>query len=116
MYDHTKHLEAGLRKAWPDLRVFGHREQRVAGNLNVGFPGFDADNIVHIVASKIAVSTGSACASATAEPSRVLLALGFDPEIAATGIRVSLGRFTTGQHVEAAIEAFSEMAPTTNRN
>ena len=116
MYDHTKHLEAGLRKAWPDLRVFGHREQRVAGNLNVGFPGFDADNIVHIVASKIAVSTGSACASATAEPSRVLLALGFDPEIAATGIRVSLGRFTTGQHVEAAIEAFSEMAPATNRN
>ena len=61
-------------RACPDLRVFGHREQRIAGNLNVGFPGFDADNIVHAVASKIAVSTGSACASATAEPSRVLLA------------------------------------------
>ena len=40
------------------------------GNLNVGFPGFDADNIVQIVASEIAVSTGSACASATAAPSR----------------------------------------------
>ena len=116
MYDHTKHLEAGLRKAWPDLYVFGHREQRIAGNLNVGFPGFDADNIIHIVASKVAVSTGSACASATAEPSRVLLALGLDPEIAATGIRISLGRFTTHQHVEAAIEAFSEIASTANRN
>ena len=116
MCDHTKRLEAGLRKAWPDLRVFGHREQRIAGNLNVGFPGFDADNIVHAVASKIAVSTGSACASATAEPSRVLLALGLDPEIAATGIRISLGRFTTDQHVEAAIAAFSEVASTANRN
>ena len=116
MHEHTKHLEDGLRKTWPDLCVFGHREQRVAGNLNVGFSGFAADNIIHIVASKIAVSTGSACASATAEPSRVLLALGLDPEIAATGIRISLGRFTTGQHVEAAIEAFSEIASTANRN
>ena len=116
MYEHTKHLEDGLRKTWPDLCVFGHREQRVAGNLNVGFPGFAADNIIHIVASKIAVSTGSACASATAEPSRVLLALGLDPEIAATGIRISLGRFTTGQHVETAIEAFSEIASTANRD
>ena len=116
MYDHTKRLEAGLRKACPALRVFGHREQRIAGNLNVGFPGFDADNIVHAVASKIAVSTGSACASATAEPSRVLLALGLGPEIATTGIRISLGRFTTDQHIEAAIAAFSEVASTANRN
>ena len=116
MYDHTKRLEAGLRKAWPDLRVFGHREQRIAGNLNVGFPGFVAENIIHSVASEIAVSTGSACASATAAPSRVLLALGLDPEIAATGIRISLGRFTTDQHVDAAIAAFSEVASTADRN
>ena len=116
MYDHTKRLEAGLRKAWPDLLVFGHREQRIPGNLNVGFPGFEASNIVHTVASEIAVSTGSACASATAGPSRVLLALGLDPEIAATGIRISLGRFTTDQHVDAAIAAFSEVASTANRN
>ena len=109
MYDQTKRLEAGLRKACPGLRVFGHREQRIVGNLNVGFPGFDADNIVQIVASEIAVSTGSACASATAAPSRVLLALGLDPEIAATGIRISLGRFTTDQHVDAAIAAFSQI-------
>ena len=84
-------------KLGQDLLVFGHREQRIAGNLNVGFPGFEASNIVHTVASEIAVSTGSACASASAAPSRVLLALGLDPEIAATGIRISLGRFTTDQ-------------------
>ena len=104
----TQILETGLRKVCQDLFIFGHIEKRIAGNLNIGFPGIEADNLVHVVANQIAISTGSACASAKAEPSRVLLALGLKPEIAATGIRISLGRFTTDQDIETAVAVLTE--------
>lgn len=112
----TKCLHAYLRQSCPSLHFFGHPEKRIAGNLNVGFPGINADDVVHKVADQIAISTGSACASATTEPSKVLLALGLKPDIAATGVRISLGRFTTSQDIETAAEAFSEIATIANRN
>ena len=106
----TKRLYTGLKKANPEVRLFGHAERRVAGNLNIGFPGLPADEIIRNTADRIAVSTGSACASATSEPSKVLLALGLDRETAATGIRISLGRFSTEQDVDTAIAALSTFA------
>ena len=106
----TKRLEDGLREACPGLQLFGHPEQRVAGNLNIGFPGIRADEVVRRVADRIAISSGSACASATSEPSRILLALGLHPDIAATAVRISLGRFTNDADIDAALAALADVA------
>lgn len=107
----TKRLYRGLREAHPTMRLFGHAARRLAGNLNVGFPGIPAEEVIRNIADHVAVSSGSACASAASEPSRVLTALGLDPETAATGIRISLGRFTTEEEVETAIAALSKFKP-----
>lgn len=112
----TKRLYSGLKKTNPKVRLFGHAEKRVVGNLNVGFPGLPAEEIIRNTADRIAVSTGSACASATSEPSKVLLALGLDPETAATGLRISLGRFSTEEDVDTAIEALSRFAVLARRD
>ena len=106
----TARLYARLREAHPRLRLFGDERRRVAGNLNVGIPGVAAEEVIRNTAERIAVSSGSACSSATSEPSRVLLALGLDADIAATGFRISLGRFTTEDDVETAIATLSDIS------
>ena len=111
----TKRLYMGLREAHPTMRLFGHAARRLAGSLNVGFPGIPAEEVICNIADHVAVSSGSACASAASEPSRVLMALGLDPEVAATGIRISLGRFTTEEEVETAIAALSKFKPLSRR-
>ena len=105
----TRQLLTDLMATCGDLRVFGHLRQRIPGSLCVGFSGISADLVVEGLADTVSVSTGSACASATVEPSRVLLALGVDPEVAATGVRISLGRFTTTKEVEVAVKAITEL-------
>ena len=105
----TSRLYDRLHEEHPSFRLFGHSEVRVTGSLNIGFPGVPADLAIRNLADEIAVSSGSACASATSEPSRVLMALGLDPDTAATGIRISLGRFTTEEDVETAIAALSKI-------
>lgn len=104
--DLTTRLLTCLRRACPGVQLFGPVRERIPGSLNVGFPGVSAEEVIAGVSDRIAISTGSACSSATAAPSRVLLALGLDPEAAATGIRISLGRFTTEDDVRKACEAF----------
>lgn len=103
----AKCLIADLREAIPTVQLFGHEQERLPGNLNVGIPGLPADLIVRNVADRLAISTGSACASSTAEPSKVLLALGLEPEVAATAIRISLGRLTTKHEVATAVNVLS---------
>ena len=87
---------------FPDLRIFGNRKQRVPGNLSLGFPGIPGELLVESVSKAVAISTGAACATGSPEPSHVLMALGVDPETAATGVRISLGRFTTDDEISAA--------------
>lgn len=99
-----RRLYHGLLEAHPQLRLFGHPTRRVAGNLNIGFPGVPADELIRNTAADIAISTGSACSSTSSEPSHVLLALGLDPDTAATSVRISLGRFTTEADIDRAIE------------
>ena len=106
----TRHLHTTLLATHPTMRLFGHAVKRLPGSLNVGFPGLPAEEVIRNISSHVAVSSGSACASATSEPSRVLLALGLDAEVAATGVRISLGRFTTAQDVDRAIAALSKLA------
>ena len=106
----TKRLYDGLREACPGLHLFGSFEHRVAGNLNVGISKIPADEVIGNIKGQLAVSSGSACASATSDPSRVLLALGLDRETAKSGVRISLGRFTTEQDIDTAIATLSRFS------
>ncbi|MBS27586.1 MAG: IscS subfamily cysteine desulfurase [Alphaproteobacteria bacterium] len=92
-----------LRAGQPDLFVNGSLDQRVPGNLNVGFPGVDAETLMESL-DTIAVSTGSACTSASVEPSYVLRALGLSDADAGASIRIGFGRFTTESEVDTAAD------------
>ncbi|MGB0573096.1 MAG: aminotransferase class V-fold PLP-dependent enzyme [Alphaproteobacteria bacterium] len=91
----------GLRASHADLFVNGSMDHRVPGNLNVGFPGIDAEALMTVLES-VAISTGSACTSASVEPSYVLRALGLDDALAGASIRIGFGRFTTETEVDIA--------------
>jgi len=104
MADLGERFIRGLRQAGVAVRLFGHPTRRIAGSLSLGMSGVQADVLVREAAPQVAIATGSACASATARPSHVLLALGLDAEEADTAVRVSLGRFTTEANVDLATE------------
>ncbi len=81
----------------------GDMKNRVANNLNVGFDYVEGEALL-MALQDIAVSTGSACTSASIEPSHVLLAMGVPPLLAHSSLRMSLGRFTTAEEIDYAIE------------
>lgn len=111
----TLRLKEGVQQSCPSVKFFGHPNQRLSGSLSMGFPGISADQVIDTVSNRIAISTGSACASGTAEPSKVLLALGLDAETAATGVRVSLGRFSDEEEIDIAIGALSDVGAMADR-
>ena len=111
----SERLKHGIMNACNNVQFFGNLQHRVPGSLNFGFPGVTADEVINMVADRIAISTGSACASGTAEPSKVLLALGLGSELAATGVRVSLGRFTCEEEIDTAIGAFAKVGAIADR-
>ena len=92
-----------LRARRDNLFVNGSLVHRVPGNLNVGFPGVDAEELMRAL-DGVAISTGSACTSASVEPSYVLRALGLDDADAGACIRIGFGRFTTETEVDAAAD------------
>ena len=94
-------LRAGLL-AIPGTTLNGDADQRWPGNLNVAFPGIDAQELLDALADDIAAATGSACTSAAVEPSYVLQAIGLDDATAASAIRLGLGRQTTLEEIDAA--------------
>jgi len=81
----------------------GDPERRVAGNLNLSFAFVEGESLI-MALKDLAVSSGSACTSASLEPSYVLRALGREDELAHSSLRFSLGRFTTAEEVDFAIE------------
>ncbi|RUO26449.1 IscS subfamily cysteine desulfurase [Aliidiomarina minuta] len=83
--------------------VNGSEQQRAPGILNVGFKEVDGESLL-LALNNLAVSTGSACNSASMEPSYVLRAMGLSDQQAHASVRFSLGRFTTEEDVKAAIE------------
>lgn len=85
----------------------GSLERRLPGNLNVSFAYVDGESLV-LSLGEVAVSTGSACASAKLEPPYVLEALGLDEPLARSSIRFGLGRFTTAQEVDRTWELLRE--------
>ena len=94
-------------KDMPNIRLNGHEQLRVAGNLNMSFIGIDGAQLLPALHA-LAVSSTSACMSALAQPSYVLRALGLSPELAHASIRLSLGRFTTDEDVERAINIINK--------
>jgi cysteine desulfurase len=99
-------LLRNLARRIPGLRLNGDAERRLAGSLNLTLPGIPAQALIEACPS-IAISTGSACTSASVEPSYVLRALGLPDELANASIRIGLGRFTTAAEVEFAADALA---------
>ena len=97
LWDGIKHL--------PGIQLNGDAQRRIAGNLNVSFKGLDGDSLL-LALSDLAVSTMSACSSASIQPSYVLRAIGLTDELAQSSIRLSIGRFTKEEEIEHAIAVF----------
>jgi cysteine desulfurase len=94
-------MKLRLESALERTAVNGSMELRLPGNLNMSFAGVDAEALLAGLPD-VALSTGAACSSATAEPSHVLRALGLGEEVARSSVRFGLGRFTTEEEVEYA--------------
>ncbi|MBK1673841.1 IscS subfamily cysteine desulfurase [Ectothiorhodospira shaposhnikovii] len=100
-----------------EVYLNGDLERRVAGNLNVSFNFVEGESLI-MALKDIAVSSGSACTSASLEPSYVLRALGRDDELAHSSIRFSVGRYTTVEEIDhtialvkSAVEKLRELSP-----
>src|SRR4030088_3494312 len=85
-----------------EVYVNGDMERRVPHNLNVSFNFIEGESLIMAI-KEVAVSSGSACTSASLEPSYVLRALGRSDELAHSSIRFTVGRFTTREEVEYTI-------------
>jgi cysteine desulfurase len=104
-------------KDMEEVYVNGDLERRIPHNLNVSFNFVEGESLIMAV-KDIAVSSGSACTSASLEPSYVLRALGRSDELAHSSVRLTLGRFTTEQEVDFAadllrrkVEKLRELSP-----
>jgi cysteine desulfurase len=96
-------LLKGITKALPEVYVNGDLERRIPGNINLSFAYVEGEGLMMGI-KNLSVSSGSACTSASLEPSYVLRALGVEEELAHTSIRFGLGRFTTEAEVDYAVE------------
>ncbi len=101
----TERVRALRDRLWDGMRTMdavylnGDLEHRVAGNLNVSFNFVEGESLI-MALKDMAVSSGSACTSASLEPSYVLRALGREDELAHSSIRFSIGRFTTPEEID----------------
>lgn len=92
----------------PGVSLNGSLQHRLPGNLNVGFADVDGETLL-MALDDLAVSTGSACTSATVEPSYVLRAIGVPDELAASSLRLSIGRFTTVADIDFAARRIADV-------
>jgi cysteine desulfurase len=99
-------LYQGLCERMKTVRLNGHSTERLPNTLNVSFVGLDSSTLLPIV-PEIAASTGSACHSGETEPSAVLLAMGVSRDVALGAIRFSLGRWTTEEEIDRAVEVLA---------
>ena len=100
-------LRDGILGELDEVTVNGHPTERLPGNLNMSFAYVEGESLL-MALKEIAVSTGSACTSASLEPSYVLRALGVPDELAHTSIRFGLGRFNTEDEVDFTIKRVVE--------
>ena len=100
-------LLAGLRQRVDGLVVNGTMDARLPGNLNVSFPGIDGEALLVSLCEDLAVSSGAACTAA--EPSHVLRAIGRKTELALASLRFGLGRWTTEEEIDVAVNRVSDV-------
>jgi cysteine desulfurase len=96
-------LHQGLTQRLEEVSLNGHRTERLPGNLNLSFAHVQGEALM-MGMRNLAVSSGSACTSASIEPSYVLKALGVDDELAHSSLRFGVGRFNTAEEIEFALE------------
>jgi len=96
-------LKDGIMSQIPDVVLNGDNEKRYPGNINISFAYVEGESIL-MALKECAVSSGSACTSASLEPSYVLRAIGVEEDMAHTSIRFGIGRFTTEEEVDRCIE------------
>ena len=92
----------GITDQLPEVYVNGDLDKRIPGNLNISFAYVEGESLMMGI-KNLSVSSGSACTSASLEPSYVLRALGVTEDLAHTSLRLGLGRFTTEKEVDAAV-------------
>lgn len=100
-------LKEGMLAELDDVYINGHPVERLPGNLNMSFAYIEGESLLMSL-KEIAVSTGSACTSASLEPSYVLRALGVRDELAYSAIRFGLGRFNTEEEIDYTIQRVVE--------
>ncbi|MBE2218249.1 MAG: IscS subfamily cysteine desulfurase [Ignavibacteria bacterium] len=100
-------LYSGLIGGVENIKLNGHPEKRINGNLNISISNIDADSLM-ISIKDIAVSTGSACSSESVEPSHVLTAIGIDNKLKRSTIRFGVGKFNTAEEIDYTIEKVTE--------
>ena len=114
MASESERIAALRNRLWSHLQqldgvqVNGDMERRLPGNLNVSFAGVDGETLLTAL-DDVAVSSGSACTSATVEPSYVLRALGVPDELAHASLRFTVGRFTTEADIDRAARRVVEI-------
>jgi cysteine desulfurase len=96
-------LHRGIAAKLPEVYVNGSLERRLPGNLNISFAFVEGESLL-MALKDVAVSSGSACTSASLEPSYVLRALGVGDELAHTSIRFGIGRFNTEDEIDYVID------------
>nr|HMT11561.1 aminotransferase class V-fold PLP-dependent enzyme [Ignavibacteria bacterium] len=100
-------LYSGLTAGIENIKLNGHPEKRINGNLNISIKNIDADSLM-ISIKDIAVSTGSACSSESVEPSHVLTAIGIDNKLKRSTIRFGIGKFNTAEEIDYAVAKITE--------
>jgi cysteine desulfurase len=98
----------------PGVLLNGHPEARLPGHLNVAFTGLDGDLLITAL-NRVAISSGSACTSASVEPSHVLMAMGLSRDQALSSLRISLGRYTSEAQVDEAARHIAEVHASLHR-
>lgn len=101
-------LQTGIMAALEETYLNGHPTNRLPGNLNISFAYVEGESLL-MGMKEIALSSGSACTSATLEPSYVLRALGVGTELAHSSIRFGIGRFNTDEEIDYAIKKVIEI-------
>lgn len=103
----SKRLYEGVVSQVPEVILNGDKDSRYPGNLNFSFAFVEGESLL-MALKNIAVSSGSACTSASLEPSYVLRALGVEDELAHTSIRFGIGRFTTVEEIDFAVDLIAK--------
>lgn len=97
----------GLTKHLSHVYINGDLVQRNRGNINLSFACVEGESLIMAI-KETAVSSGSACTSASLEPSYVLRALGVDEELAHTSLRIGIGRYTTEEEIDYTINLITK--------